>query len=325
MDLSYLIDKVRSAPFSEAPFRHVYIRDFFSDEHFAEITSAAEVDISDVPSDERLFEELFARSYKIIGFPGCITDKDEYIRWHKSKEVSHKTNTSCEGFGVTLRLTKPKSPALTAINDFIHSAEFQAALVERFEIDPADVFYDAGLQKYLDGYEISPHPDIRKKALTYMVNIIPGKDAEQLECHTHYLKFRDEFDYIRHYWAGNADKDRCWVPWSWCDTQQIQRENNSIVIFSPSNDTLHAVKTDYDHLRRQRTQLYGNFWYHVNTTTAHPQWGDLVISGASEVKPPLTDRVVSKVKRTLTTVMRRKEDDYVIADRLQDKTRDAAR
>jgi hypothetical protein len=43
------------------------------------------------------------------------------------------------------------------------------------------------------------------------------------------------------------------------------------------------------------------------------------------VKPPLTDRVVSKVKRTLTTVMRRKEDDYVIADRLQDKARESAR
>lgn len=31
--------------------------------------------------------------------------------------------------------------------------------------------------------------------------------------------------------------------------------------FSPSDDTLHAVKARYDHLVAQRTQMYGNLWY----------------------------------------------------------------
>ena len=40
-----------------------------------------------------------------------------------------------------------------------------------------------------------------------------------------------------------------------------QKQNNSIVIFSPSFDTMHAVKASYCHLGGQRTQAYGNLWF----------------------------------------------------------------
>jgi len=55
--------------------------------------------------------------------------------------------------------------------------------------------------------------------------------------------------------------ERCWVPWDWCTTVKQQTQNNSIVILSPSFDTIHAVKASYCHLEGQRTQLYGNLWY----------------------------------------------------------------
>jgi hypothetical protein len=56
-----------------------------------------------------------------------------------------------------------------------------------------------------------------------------------------------------------------------------QRKNNSIVIFSPGNDTVHAVKANYDHLAYQRTQLYGNLWFKESLTEAKPEWEDIVI------------------------------------------------
>ena len=37
-----------------------------------------------------------------------------------------------------------------------------------------------------------------------------------------------------------------------------QSINNSIVLFAPNIDTLHAIKMQYDHNKFQRTQLYGN-------------------------------------------------------------------
>ena len=41
-----------------------------------------------------------------------------------------------------------------------------------------------------------------------------------------------------------------------CETVKKQCRNNSIVIFAPNDDTLHAVKADYNHLKYQRTALW---------------------------------------------------------------------
>ncbi len=84
------------------------------------------------------------------------------------------------------------------------------------------------------GYEISPHPDICQKALTYMVNVNPSEASETADHHTHYLKFRPEYKYVQAYWEGNLDVNRCWVPWEWCESVKTQTANNSIFIFAPS-------------------------------------------------------------------------------------------
>ena len=214
-------------------------------------------------NDKQLFETLFEHHYKIINFPGCIVDKDKYIDWHKKKGViGAHNNTACEGFGVTLRLTQAKDDFLKRLKSFIEGERFNRALAEKFGIDYEAVNVDGGIQKYLDGYEISPHPDIRKKALTFMVNINPASDSEKSDHHTHYLEFDKAHQYVQRLWEGNPHIDRCWVPWDWCRSVSQQRENNNIVIFSPSNNTMHGVKANYNHLRYQRTQLYGNLWYH---------------------------------------------------------------
>jgi hypothetical protein len=318
VEFQYLLQQIESAGVQDYPFRHVHIRNFFSQQHFAQILSSTEIAIPAVQNDEHLFAELFARGYKIIDFPGCVIDRDVYVNWHREKGPTNLTNTSCEGFGMTLRLKATRSPIIAELTQFMSSIEFQLTLATKFGLDLSALHYDTGIQKYLDGYEISPHPDTRNKALTYMVNINPGIGSEMQDHHTHYLHFKDEFRYIETYWAGHPQEDRCWVPWTWCESRKLQRENNSIVIFSPTNNTMHAVKASYNHLASQRTQIYGNLWYREKQTNDGPRWEDFVIQRPAP-RRTLQDRIKSIVPAQVKGwVKPRKDDDKnVISNHLR--------
>lgn len=309
----YLTGKVRSAKFSHTPFKHIYIENFFSAEDFQQITNANENRIPPATSDEVLFDKLFESGYKIISFPGCITNKKEYIKWHSTRERNTKIHTACEGFGMTLRLVDAKSDVIKVLKEFVEGAAFNRAIAEKFEVLLDDCDIDGGIQKYLDGYEISPHPDIRRKALTFMVNINPHDGSESLEHHTHYLSFKENRKYVRSLWDGNTNVERCWVPWEWCDTVRMQRTNNSIVILSPTNDTMHAVKASYNHLAGQRTQLYGNLWYKKQKTLAQLQWEDLDViarkrsfSKQTSLKQKVKDIFPTPIRSLAIWLIRRK-------------------
>ncbi len=278
-DLQYLLKKIEDAPFEVEPFRHVYLENFFSDEDFSHVLQAPEVCLPPVQTDEALITALYEKSFKEIVFPGTTTDVQSYLKWHKNPSKTKNTNVdTCEGFGLTLRLERTQEDStLRKLEDFFKSPVFFETLARKFGISLDEVYGDQGLQKYLDGYEISPHPDTRKKALTYMININPDPDAERLNFHTHYLRLKPERSYVQTYWEHHPLMDRCWVPWSWCDTIKQQTKNNSLVIFAPSDNTLHAIKASYDHLKTQRTQFYGNLWYHKNKTTGKPNWRDFEI------------------------------------------------
>jgi hypothetical protein len=171
---------------------HIEINELFSKNDFEEIIRSPEITTKVAQDDEELFDLLFACGYKIINFPGCTVDYKEYIKWHKEKISSQKTNTSCEGYGVVMRLESPKSTVIGEVQDFLKSREFIDCAAEKFGIKACECNYDAGIQKYLDGYEISPHPDVRRKALTYMVNINPSPTSSDDEYHTSYLQFKPE-------------------------------------------------------------------------------------------------------------------------------------
>lgn len=256
---SYLVDKIRVAPSHDEPFRHVEIQDFLSPEHFAALTADPQIALPRAANSRELLNLLDEAGYKIIPFPGCITDGDAYLQWLENGS-GKKVHGATEGFGIVYRLADCRSELIDEFNRFLVCDEFQTALTEKFGIEgPVDI--DTGIQKYLHGYEISPHPDIRRKALTWMLNINPGADSETLDFHTQYLRLKPEWSFVSAFWKGNPGVDRDWLPWSWCETVKRQPRNNSIVVFSPSDDTIHAVKADYDHLGSQRTQMYGNLWY----------------------------------------------------------------
>ena len=273
---SYLVDKINESLYANEPFKHVYIENFFTNDDFREIITSNEISIPKASSDQELIKELREKGYKTIIFPGCITDVTQYIKWHSSKTKTTRTHSACEGFGMVMRLFEKRSNILIELEEFLLSEEFNRAIAKKFNIPFADCKIDGGIQKYLDGYEISPHPDVRKKAATYMVNINPSDVSEASEHHTHYLKFKPSKNYISKFWESNPDYERDWVPWNWCETFKKQNKNNSIVIFSPSNDTLHAVKANYNHLVTQRTQLYGNLWY-LKSEVVPLKWEQLQI------------------------------------------------
>ena len=283
-NFQYLLEKLRAAEILEEPFRHIYIENFFSEVHFEAIVSASELLAPKASSDEELFDGLVQKGFKPIEFPGCVSDIKKYASWRKNRYVLDH-NPACEGVGMALRLYEIRSAVLKELNSFIASKEFNEAIAKKLGVIFEDCVIDGGIQKYLDGYEISPHPDVRSKAATYMVNINSSPASESLEFHTHYLKFKPEREYVQRFWQGNPDIDRAWVPWDWADTVKLQTVNNSIVLFSPANDTLHAVKADYDHFLTQRTQLYGNLWFKNVSVGDSREWEQLDILGGVRKRP----------------------------------------
>ena len=273
-DFTYLIEKINEAKFESSPFKHIYIKDFFSKKDFNKILNSTEISCPIAENDEELIQKLIDKGFDPINFPGCITNIRKYLDWHENKKQVH-VNSTVEGFGMVLRLYRIESDILKELNEFLISDDFNKAISKKFKINFDQCTVDGGIQKYLDGYEISPHPDIRKKAATYMVNINPNSKSESMNHHTHYLKFKDSHNYVKEFWSGNKKIERAWVPWHWTESVKQQNVNNTIVIFSPSDDTLHAVKADYNHLITQRTQLYGNLWYKTDPSQSNLEWSDL--------------------------------------------------
>lgn len=309
-DFDYLIKKLTDACFASYPFKHIYIEDFFSSEHFEQLLASEEIASPKANSDDELIDGLYAKGYKVIDFPGCVTDRSKYVAWH-SEGRNEPFHSACEGFGMVLRLYSIQSPILVAINEFISSERFNRAIAEKFGIDFEQCITDGGIQKYLDGYEISPHPDIRRKAATFMININPSPLSESLNHHTHYLRLTKKREYVKSFWEGNVDIDRAWVPWDWAETVHQQKKNNSIVLFSPSNETFHGVKADYEHLKTQRTQLYGNVWYKEGHTTSKLEWEDMGLlskkttSYSSKSTNPIRSMIARTIPSSVKTFIKR--------------------
>ena len=298
-DFTYLIEKILNSDFTQKPFKHIYIEDFFSQTQLNDILNSTEISAPIASNDKELIDGLISKGFKPISFPGCTTDINKYIKWHKGNRDT-SVHSATEGFGLVFRLYRVQSKILNDLNEFLASDAFNKAIAEKFEIDFSDCIVDGGIQKYLDGYEISPHPDTRKKAATFMVNINPSFESEKMNHHTHYLKLKDNYSYVEKFWNGNKDIDRGWVPWFWAETIKQQKKNNSIVLFSPSDDTLHGVKTNYDHLSTQRTQLYGNLWYKTSTTKHQLEWEDLDLVNHKNTEVSLRK---SKLKQKIKSIL----------------------
>lgn len=273
-DFKYLSEKILNAKFADSPFKHLLIEDFLSKDHLEQILNDRQIHWDETRNTEELISKLFQEKYAIQKFPGCITDVYEYIKRYNNNDFpTGRKGNPVESFGITFRLQKYDNTFIQELVNYLNGAEFKAALTTKFNITTETRIITA-IQKNLSHYEISPHPDVREKALTYLLNINKDSEVDNDDVHTHLLKFKDKWKFIPEYWRTHLSKNRCWVPWDWCESEVVCNKNNSIVLFAPDIDTLHAVKMQYDHNRYQRTQLYGNLMG-VNGIVPQMNWKEL--------------------------------------------------
>lgn len=261
-EFNYIIKKIHEAEFISAPFAHLYIEDFLSAEHLHLLQTSPQLWLSPQESTEQLIDELIKQGYQTQLFPGCFSQIDHYLEWYNSGETRCIVRADVvESAGLAFRLIQIQDKKIRQLRKFLNSQLFHDCLRTKFSLLNSTTI-ETEIQKYLTGYEITPHPDNRKKALTYLLNINTDKQAESLDIHTHLLSFTEEYQWVQQHWSTVTDNsDRCWVPWTWCKTEKIINKNNSLIMFAPNNNTLHSAKLDYDHLPFQRTQFYGNLWY----------------------------------------------------------------
>ena len=258
-EFGYLSKKILEAEIHDSPYPHLEIENFLSPEHFQKVVQDNQIHFEECSDTKDLLKKLKQKNYEVITFPGCNTDINMYLNSLETGEWKHGTRGNpIESYGVTLRLMKYNSDFLSRLIKYMNGEEFESSMKKKFGIEEKTEIISA-VQKNLTRYEISPHPDVSKKCMTYLLNI--NKDeAKGYDIHTHMLKFKKEYDYIYETWEM-GDLEREWVPWDWCETVKKHTKNNSIIMFTPSHRTLHAVKMDYPHTKFQRTQIYGNLMY----------------------------------------------------------------
>jgi len=280
-DFTYLLDKIRDAPFQDTPFRHIEIRDFLSPEHIQMILEDDQIHFEEAQDDRQLIKDIMQRGYMPIKFPGCTLDLKAYLKSLKegANPLRVNDNQPIEGYGVAFRLkkTKYRNTRIKALIAFLNSPKFKLALLTKFgkENEMNNTSIITAIQKYLTQYEISPHCDIRRKCMTYLLNINRDDSVTDHEVHTHLLKLKPEREYCYERWRKNKKTERCWVPWDWCESVKEVSTNNTIVVFAPAHDTLHAVKLDYPHRVFQRTQIYGNLMSLRHAGLASSTWKKL--------------------------------------------------
>tara|TARA_B100000242_G_scaffold96699_2_gene66316 strand:- start:25744 stop:26679 length:936 start_codon:yes stop_codon:yes gene_type:complete len=266
-EFNYLIDKIYKSEFREYPFKFVYIENFLEENHFKNIINQKSIKTSGKNFDE-LNYSLKINGWEPHRHPGSFEDLKAYKKWRKKNSFNNKnlygdpaSKLLCEGSGMTYRLNLLPD-LLNNLQQVFKSDLFLEMAVEKFSLSKTkNINIDGGFQKYLDGYEISPHPDIREKALTWMLNLNTDKNYQSKNYHTHFMRFKKNKNYIYSLWDNYEMIQRQWVPWNWCESKFQQIKNNSITIFSPNTYSIHAIKANYYDLDHQRTQLYGNVWY----------------------------------------------------------------
>ena len=258
-EFDYICDKITAATFDPHPFRHLVIESFLSEEHFTLITSCRQIALPVQPSTEALIKTLLRNGYKVQAFPGCTTDIADYIKRLKKNDWPID-KVKLEGYGMAFRLVEGRDQTIARLISFLNGPAFKSALEKKFGITRENRI-ETAIQKYLSGYEISPHPDVRSKCLTYLLNINTSEEASGLPIHTHLLKFKPEREFIYSFWENNPEFNRCWVPWDWCTSVKTISMNNAFVVFQAHDRSLHAIKLRYDHTKFQRTQIFGNLWH----------------------------------------------------------------
>ena len=80
-DFTYLIEKIKEAPFSSTPYKHITIDNLFSDNHFNAIINDPQIKTCKFKTHRDLLDSLISIGYSPAEFPGCITCIENYLKF----------------------------------------------------------------------------------------------------------------------------------------------------------------------------------------------------------------------------------------------------
>lgn len=179
-EFDYILQKISNAKILDYPFLHLDIKNFLSDEHLKLILNENQVHFNEVDDHDELKNKLLNNGWAIHNFPGCVNNWKEYTRYLKKSE-KYNSLDPVQRVGITFRLKYYQNEKIRRLVKFMNGASFHSVLRKKFNII-RDTSIISAIQKNLTGYEISPHPDVRGKCLTYLLNINNNEEIEKLDC-----------------------------------------------------------------------------------------------------------------------------------------------
>lgn len=258
-----VLQAIRRAPILRDPFPHIYVKEIFQPAFFRQLLDAI--------AAKAVFEPAV--------YPGVSVDL--------KAENFHDHGLACAN--------AQEVPELARLRAFLKSNAFSRTLLERFA-DPTawgergsaippekHKFFADGrddfttvfdLHKDLPGYEITPHPDVEEKIITFLFYLTPNDDLSRfgtMLCrpkpeHLADIAGRTEprrdglIARLTRSAVGRYGLDQVWLPWEWFEIAKIaEARANSFVAFAPNAESYHAVRMNIppEHPLQDRLTLRG--------------------------------------------------------------------
>jgi len=263
---AHLVRKINAQPIETDPFPHIYLEEVFPAGYY------------------RALLERIARVGEFVPtlYPGVAVDLDA---------------KSFKDYGLTCR-NFDKDEELACLYALLKSEPFSRLLLDKFSAPeswgargsaiPAEkhVFFKEGrenftcvfdLHKDLPGYEISPHPDVPSKIVTFLFYFTPDESLSRFgtklcrvkpECKATLARAtRSKMSSLlvgaTRPFVGKSyglDQKDSWFPWEMFDVVKVApAKPNSLLVFAPNADSYHAIRMDIppDHPLRERQTLRG--------------------------------------------------------------------
>jgi len=233
--MEYILTKIENAEIIVKPFPHIIIHNFIEDDDLKNIIENIEID--------NLNE--IGKKYKQVKYPGA-------------KKTNEDLTNRPTGIGLVYALKKEYWKNNIKLKIILDSEEFKQALFKKLNIPKnIDGWNVYQINKDLNGYEISPHPDITGKVITYQLNLSNTDALDNYDLGTRFHSIKPQcLKFIKEL---SKKKPRPWGKWDWFDKgKSIPYKQNTFMAFAPSDTSYHSVKLEnYPQEKYQRTMLRG--------------------------------------------------------------------
>lgn len=234
--MEYLLNKINNVNVIQEPFPHIIISNFFNDDDLNNILNNININkLSDINS-----------KYEKTYYPGAINKKINLLKRPSGK-------------GLVYSLKRNILQNNSSLIYFLDSDKLKEVLFNKFNKKNIDGWNVYQINKDLNGYEISPHPDVTGKVITYQINLTNTNYLNNYNLSTKLHKIKPE--YKNKIEELKKKETRPWGKWEWFDEGiHIPYIKNTFFAFAPSDNTYHSVKLEnYPQDNFQRTMLRGFF------------------------------------------------------------------